>query len=350
MVGMINQGRWFKTAKNVFLTGAGFTKKFGGYLASEMWALILNQAEVQQEEGLRRELLDEMDFEKVYDQVLTSGRFSDTQKPTFSLALSNAYKGMHEEICQTGTGRDPHAVGRNFVAEFQRRLPTGDKGFFFTLNQDLFVEKYYNCDSSNNGGIIRIPGLHHPEWFTWRLKKELPREEFVSLPDEGAIEEIQRQFWAKSTENFAYIKLHGSYGWIGTDGSERMVIGSAKMSIINQEPLLLWYLDLFREVLDEPGRNLVVVGYGFRDEHINEVIAKSIENRGLRLFVISPKQPRDFQDMLCLGTSSDPSAPHGKRIWAGLCGYYPGQVTDFYIDNQVGLLPQGRAFFDSLEY
>ncbi len=72
MVGMSNQERWFKAAKNVFLTGAGFTKKFGGYLASEMWALVLNQAEVQQDEGLRRELLDEMDFEKVYDQVLTS--------------------------------------------------------------------------------------------------------------------------------------------------------------------------------------------------------------------------------------------------------------------------------------
>ena len=41
MVGMSSQERWFKAAKNVFLTGAGFTKKFGGYLASEMWALVL---------------------------------------------------------------------------------------------------------------------------------------------------------------------------------------------------------------------------------------------------------------------------------------------------------------------
>jgi hypothetical protein len=32
----------------VLLTGAGFTKTFGGYLASEMWATILNQPEVLQ--------------------------------------------------------------------------------------------------------------------------------------------------------------------------------------------------------------------------------------------------------------------------------------------------------------
>ena len=31
----------------VLLTGAGFTKTFGGYLASEMWATILNQPEIQ---------------------------------------------------------------------------------------------------------------------------------------------------------------------------------------------------------------------------------------------------------------------------------------------------------------
>jgi hypothetical protein len=30
-------------AKNVLLTGAGFSKDFGGLLASEMWAALLNE-------------------------------------------------------------------------------------------------------------------------------------------------------------------------------------------------------------------------------------------------------------------------------------------------------------------
>ena len=46
----------------VLLTGAGFTKTFGGYLASEMWATILNQPEVQRSPELLKGMRERLDW------------------------------------------------------------------------------------------------------------------------------------------------------------------------------------------------------------------------------------------------------------------------------------------------
>jgi hypothetical protein len=64
------------------------------------------------------------------------------------------------------------------------------------------------------------------------------------------------------------------------------------------EPLLEWYLSLFKEALEEGDKNLVIVGYGFGDDHINDIIVDAIKDRGLKLFVISPQLPADFAQLL----------------------------------------------------
>jgi hypothetical protein len=55
----------------VLLTGAGFTKTFGGYLASEMWATILNQPEVQDSPELLKKIrdADNLDYETCYEEI-----------------------------------------------------------------------------------------------------------------------------------------------------------------------------------------------------------------------------------------------------------------------------------------
>ena len=59
----------------VLLTGAGFTKSFGGYLASEMWATILNQPEVQDSPELLKGMrdLENLDYEMFYEDVQSNG-------------------------------------------------------------------------------------------------------------------------------------------------------------------------------------------------------------------------------------------------------------------------------------
>ena len=118
-----------------------------------------------------------------------------------------------------------------------------------------------------------------------------------------------------------YIKLHGSYSWTLQEDSQAMVIGNTEAKIIENQPLLRWYLSLFKKVLNEAERNLVIVGYGFGDEHINDIIADAIRDNGLRLHVICPKEPKEFMAYLqpTHGFEVHPK-PRGEEIWKGLYG------------------------------
>jgi hypothetical protein len=44
---------------------------------------------------------------------------------------------------------------------------------------------------------------------------------------------------------------------------------------------------MFESYLRMPDTRLLVIGYGFRDQHINEVIQKSVET-GTKFFVVDP--------------------------------------------------------------
>jgi len=345
---MGDKQRDFTPAKTVLLTGAGFTKPFGGFLADEMWAVILNQPEIRQYPDLRKRMLKELNYETLYDEVLASDNYTTggKEKPAFRKAIRNAYQRMHQNICQDDVRHRNSASGacRSFVARFAGS--GGERGFFFTLNHDLFMERFYLNKKVESQ--VRIPGLRpRPKWFNGHLGSRLEQDDYVRLPPREMVEQEKERFWVRSSEHFVFIKLHGSYGWVTRrDGTDCMAIGHAKTEIIKHEPLLQWYLSLFEEVLRSRERNLVVIGYGFRDEHINNVIADAVRNQGLRLHVVSPIPPRDFREML--SPVHDPGLqlgrPRGNDLWNGLVGYYQASVDVFY-DKNGNLTPSGRAFF-----
>lgn len=116
-----------------------------------------------------------------------------------------------------------------------------------------------------------------------------------------------------SSGRFHYVKLHGSLNWRSSDGRDVMVIGRNKLKRIRNEPLLDYYFETFENVLSGQGRCLLVIGYGFRDRHINKVIARSIRDHGLRLYVMLPKDQQDFKNSLF-----NNKTPYGKILWKGL--------------------------------
>lgn len=83
--------------EQVLLTGAGFSKPFGGYLASEMWAVLFNKLNTEITRNVRAILRGEMDYELVYDSVL-SGNFTDVEKKRFADALLEAYGALDRSI------------------------------------------------------------------------------------------------------------------------------------------------------------------------------------------------------------------------------------------------------------
>jgi hypothetical protein len=61
---------------------------------------------------------------------------------------------------------------------------------------------------------------------------------------------------------------------------------------------------------------LLVIGYSFGDDHINEVIGSAVHDYGLRLYVLDPILPNQWQFMMI-------QQHRGNDLIRGLSGYYP---------------------------
>lgn len=105
-----------------------------------------------------------------------------------------------------------------------------------------------------------------------------------------------------------------------------MVIGSGKIEQIQKEPLLNYYFEIFKEVLFKKNRRLFIIGYGFGDDHINDIIAKAVRVYDLKIFVISPSSPDEFH-------KSIKEKNVDKDILHGISGYFQGKLTDIFSEN-----------------
>jgi len=307
--------------KYVLLTGAGFTRNFGGFLAKEMWALIFNHSEVGKYSKLKKLLKNDFDYESVYYKVIEGNKFDDNEKMALAYAVFSSYKILDDKIRGYRSLGTNQPVSINNVSKFIERFSgyqayTGrnnTKGFFFTCNQDLFIERYY---SSSNFKLITL-GVSHPN-----ISQD---EEFdekthsVTLPLAADIERAN----PLSSSKFFYAKLHGSWNWYSSNSMKKMVIGRNKINQINTEPTLMRYLEIFKEVLLNKNVRLFVIGYGFADEHINEVIADSMEQNSLKLYVLNPTDPENFKYDLC-------KKPFGQMIFSGLIGYHPYNLSTVF--------------------
>lgn len=71
----------------------------------------------------------------------------------------------------------------------------------------------------------------------------------------------------------------------------------------------------------------MLIGYGFRDRHINEVIANSVKNNGLKVYIISPSEQSGFITKL-------KPEEYGETILGGLSGYYPYSLLEIFPSDQ----------------
>ena len=91
----------------VILTGAGFTKNFGGFLGEEMWAKIFNNPKLNQFNNLRLALRNTFlggitnegecfDYEFVYSTIIENkdGKYSKKEREVFQEVIEEAYKNL----------------------------------------------------------------------------------------------------------------------------------------------------------------------------------------------------------------------------------------------------------------
>lgn len=309
--------------KFVLLTGAGFTHDFGGFLANEMWAVIFNNPEVGKYPRLKELLQSDFDYESIYYKVVDGHDFDDEAKNALTDVIFSAYKKMDDKIRSYYSLGNSQPVNIPGVVKFIDRFSglaqnTGKnntKGFFFTLNQDLLVERYFR-DSGLTTLYVNQPtvAIHQDKVFDEKTCSVVlsPSELDKTNP--------------LSSSKFFYVKLHGSMNWYSSNGKRRLVIGRNKSQQISDEPVLKRYFELFERALSTQNLRLFVIGYGFGDEHINQVIADSIKNNHLRLYVLNPSNPESFKKDL------HDRKPQGERIWNGLTGYYPYNLSQVFPD------------------
>jgi hypothetical protein len=288
---MSNENTGSMFAENILLLGAGFTKNYGGLLASEMWAEIFNNEKIQAQPRIKNLMLTNFDYEAIYysalggikDVEFISIDYTDDEKIAVKVATRAAYDRIDEMLIEHQIGNYKRWVNtvNKLLLEFGK---TNNNGFIFTLNQDLFIERFYQNpirDPSRRfyNARLSIPGIDkYPAWFMGeegnpfngipteeeaRQFYKLKHDDYYTLPNKNQFD-LKKGSLLKDGSYFL-IKLHGSHNWVSSDGSDMMVIGRGKSEQIHKEPLLNYYYDLFKEVLFQEHRRLLVIGYGFGD-------------------------------------------------------------------------------------
>ena len=313
----------FPISKNILLTGAGFTHNYGGFLAKRMWSEIHNRylklsSELETRE-LKTAIKKTFNYEDLYEDVLQSSVYTNDERSFFLKAILGAYDALDEVIREFRPEiMASDILDLNKLRDFFKKL-TGEpkeRGFFFTLNQDLFIERY--CFE---GGIgPSLPGLQiNNRRFISKESRPLNEIGYVKISQDGNVN-YQDTNKLQNLSKLFYVKLHGSYDWRDEQNQEILILGTNKPSRISSTPLLTWYFDLFKTVLSIPNARLMIIGYGFQDKHINEIIASAVKNSNLRIFILNPQDPESFlyKTLRINQWASD-------AIWKAVDGYY--QIT-----------------------
>ena len=139
----------------VLLTGAGFSNNFGAPLAKEMANHIFNNSKLDKYPNLKELLRNNFDYEAIYYKVMSA---SDNEYPQEEkVALTEAISDSYTYIWQC-FNKDMGQTKHKCFDSILKKITNEDKGsgYIFTLNQDLFIEKYW--DNYPELNQLNVPG------------------------------------------------------------------------------------------------------------------------------------------------------------------------------------------------
>lgn len=307
-------------SKRTILTGAGWTRNWGGRLAAEIWEDLIGHPATQNNSRVRELLLSEQSFETVLGLVQAEP-YDASDRQMFEKALLDTFVEMDREVARIP---DPwiniYKVQELLFRFCGRRGPSVSAGYLFTLNQDLWPERYMFNEHVSGSFSPGLPGLRS------RPNQRLFTADIGNYSDNFIMQPIEEpSMHAELRERFNVIKLHGSFNWRTADAEMQLVVGSGKDKQIQESPLLSWYFDIFKQVLSAGGVRLLIAGYGFGDEHVNSTIADAVEHYGLQIFIWDTGA--DLRNRVL-------AAPHGSSIWKGLLSTMSRPMIEVFPSNQ----------------
>jgi hypothetical protein len=260
---------------HILLTGAGFTRNWGGMLADGVFSYLLGCEELDEEiRGLLwRERRNGGGFEDVLAALqLAADAISKKRHRDLTSALAGMFNGMGLAFMQQEFEFKNPPDTRYSIQTFLQRFD-----IIFTLNQDTLLEqKYLPVVGPPKWGRANQPGLKY-------LTGWAPTG---AAHDRIAVMEPNPADFKLGLGVQPYVKLHGSSNWIdGPSGDRILVMGGQKAITIKQFSLLTWYHDEFRRHLMRPDARLMIIGYSFSDAHINQAI---LDAAHAKIYLVDP--------------------------------------------------------------
>jgi len=281
----------------------------------------MDHSAVQRNARLRDLLLREPSFELAL-RATRRPPYSVTDRQELEQAVLAAFVSIDREL-----GRSDHDPWINiygvqkFLFRFAGLRNEGpDTSYVFTVNQDLFPERYMYNEHVSGAPAPSLPGLQpQPGQRLFTPDIGPYSDAFIMRPSATPPDRLR----LRGQTNV--IKLHGSFNWRTFDGHNVMVIGTEKTDQIAALPLLAWYTEIFKQVLNAGNVRLMIVGYGFGDEHVNAIIAEGVERHGVRVFIWDTAS--SLREHIL-------AAPHGPVIWGGLISTASRPLIEVFPSNQ----------------
>lgn len=263
---------------HVLLLGAGFSRNWGGWLASELVGELSGQ--LSDRPWLCEMLRAYRSFERVYGERLETAQGMRNN----ALAVDDVVR-LQQAILETFSAMNAgfaRKQGMNFSESAERSVVSFLARFdaIFTLNQDLLLEAHYrgieNAEHGKWPGGCVYPGiLATREWSSANALERVRARRNVAAgvtPDQR----VQPIF-----------KLRGSVDWQTSDEQPVLVVGTGKEKAPGSD-LLRYYHDQFARYLTSGRTRLMVIGYSFSDPDINKVLRDAARKSEMQMYVVNP--------------------------------------------------------------
>jgi hypothetical protein len=264
---------------DILLLGAGFSRNWGGWLAPEMFEYLLGCSELAP--PLRDLLWDHRHtggYEGALAQLLGDDfrHGNGSRRTQFEMALALMFADMDKkfEAIEFEFQASPAYMVRAFLNRFDA---------IFTLNQDLLLERHYLNANFTLGNGAR--------WSGWQLPGMVREAGDAGTGRPSDCENCG--IWVPGSQPTVqpgqqpYFKLHGSSNWRDSDGRSMIAAVGDDPTLLNRFPVIPGYHEALRKYLSPPVR-VMVIGYGFGDQHINDMLRATINIGELKLFIIDP--------------------------------------------------------------
>lgn len=182
-----------------------------------------------------------------------------------------------------------------YQSVFKYRTELSNKINIVTTNYDLFNE--YSLESNR---IVYSTGFENTLYRNFNVNSFKQRV----VDDTNRYKDV----WQPTSKEANLLKIHGSINWTSDESGQLIQKNLFKQS---DEEIIIYptmlkhrqtaqapYSELFREfanVLQVPNTVLIVMGYGFPDEHINNIISQNLKHQDFTLIVLGNKSENNMK-------------------------------------------------------